>query len=783
MLGETDRIILPFHWNGLIIFLSFMVGLLGSYTTTYTLYKLERSTERKQRIIWLIISCVAFGGCSIFSLHLCGMMALDLGVSISYDPLITFISFVLAVVGDILAFATKYRNLFQVVNAPDVESAEDIPLLESTRGEGHEENAPIIKSLKPDRYMILGGFFLALSILMMHYTNMYGMKMDYVEMSLSVSWVILSFIPAWVFSALSLNMLPRVLNFKKQLLFAFTATLSVFLLHYIGMYAATFITDPEHYPPPEKPAQSPALPLLVVTIVVVCCFVALTVAAQSISQERDDLIGAIRDKRYIDALKAEKDALERESREKTEFIAIASHELRTPLHGISGFCELLAQSDLDEEQQENLKMARQSIKILESVVDNVLNFTRLVNRSILPEEHWNSIPDVIYQVLMNLSVTIVNPISVIFHNENEHKTYENCDMNLITQVVQNLVSNAYKFTISGSVVVRFKIENGMCLITVQDTGIGISEEQLRTIFQPFTQVDKSLSRNHTGTGMGLAICHHIVTLLKGEITVESVLGQGSTFTVKLPMECQIDGPLYDVKIPASFETLPDDIGNKAVTEFFVKIGMLDDHFASNAQWHVRWVTNHEGYSLTVETKDRNYQAKFKRPINLYHIYEGLRQLVDHGIFSFRGNVVKDVEVSASTAASASKPYPEENGKKIVLVAEDNHVNQVLIKKQLTKIGYKADFANNGQEAVEMMREKEHMYICILMDIQMPIMDGFEASRAIRKFSNIPIVALTANVSDVSRTESERSGMTGFLSKPVNIDQLKIALSTLETSKS
>ena len=792
--------VLPFRWNLWIFLLSFVVGVVGSYTTTYMLYMLERSTERRHRIMWLLASCLTFGGGCIWALHFTGMMALDIGVPVGYNAGITFGSFLVAMCGAVASFITKFRNIFQVVALPDVETPEEVPLLQSDRGDAHQQSSSMLSMFKPDRYMVAGGFFMATAIFGMHFSGMKGMRIPNVTMDLDTRWMLAAFAPAWVISIFALNGLPRVLSLRKQLLFAVMSTLGVFSLHYIGMYAATF-TQIGDLPPPDGTSFNGSIPFVIVVSVSVCCFAAFTIAAQSISRQRDDLMEAIRAKRLIDALQLEKEVLQREIKEKSDFIAIASHEMRTPLHAIAGFTELLSKTSLTEEQNDHLQLARQSVRSMEFVVDNILNYTRLSNINPVVEEKWCDLSDVIYQVMMDMSIMIESDISVLFVNKNARKTREKCDVYLFIQVIQNLVSNAYKFTPEGCVVVTYELHGSKARIIVQDTGIGIAEEQQQTLFQPFTQADKSLSRRHTGTGLGLAICDHVATVLHGRILVESRLGKGSTFTFEAPIEHEDLGLLYDTYISGSYVIIgPQDIFSTAINDLLDKIGMTA---VIDGSLSLRWSRTQQGSSeIVVRFEKSIYTWNVKRPIKGYAIYDNLRSILQHRPSTDIAtsskpspqqkvtplppvcDEISPTPIIPSTSASTSAPATlktdsKPEGKKIILVAEDNSINQTLIKKQLQKLGYVAELAMNGEEAVnKVKRNGFDPYCCILMDCQMPIMDGFEATRRLREISKtFPILALTANVTDISRMESERAGMTAFLAKPLQISQLEEALRT------
>ncbi|WP_287373067.1 ATP-binding protein [Prosthecochloris sp.] len=385
--------------------------------------------------------------------------------------------------------------------------------------------------------------------------------------------------------------------------------------------------------------------------------------------------------RLIQRLKRARMQAESASKAKSEFLANISHEIRTPLHAVIGMTELLIETKLDKDQRYYTDTLYSSAKMLLMLINDILDFSR-IDAGLIDEE----------KEVFNLRQLFLDIIAIM----KEKASYKglvlegNVDEGIpdtllgyseyIKQVLLNLIQNAIKFTYRGQVTVTAKVvseteEKVVIKMSVQDTGIGIPEEQQEQIFQPFTQIDASSTRKEGGTGLGLAIVRKLVKLMGGELRLKSNEREGSTFSFSL-----------------AFDKVQDE--------------------------------------------------------------------ADHAVFSCK----------ESQAARGLNNVSENTvEKKLVLLVEDNTINQKVARAMLEKMGYSIDIAFNGAEAVEALQRKN--YGLVLMDLQMPVMDGYEATKAIRNSgkvlnSKIPIIAMTANATKEDRQQCLEAGMDDYVPKPV-----------------
>jgi signal transduction histidine kinase/CheY-like chemotaxis protein len=382
-------------------------------------------------------------------------------------------------------------------------------------------------------------------------------------------------------------------------------------------------------------------------------------------------------------LAAAKNRAEDASRAKSEFLANMSHEIRTPINGVIGMLHLLDETDLSAVQREDLHVAKTSAQALLSVVNDVLDFSRVDAGRIQLEHAEFSVRQCVDEVVSILSLSARDK-GLALHAEVERDVPDAVrgDRGRLRQVLLNLVNNGIKFTAEGSVSIYVSAaadSPGAVRVTfrVTDTGIGIKPEQLRIIFEPFRQADGSVNRKYGGTGLGLAISSGLIALMHGRLSVESALGRGSVFSFDLA---------YPLASPAETQGAPAETQATA----------------------------------------------------------GLRGL--H-----------------------------------VLVAEDNRVNQMVAVRILERQGHRAAVAINGVEVLERLRTAE--YDLILMDMQMPEMDGLQATREIRQAEegsdrHVPIIAVTANALAGDRERCIESGMDGYVSKPINPQALAMEIETV-----
>ena len=587
----------------------------------------------------------------------------------------------------------------------------------------------------------------------------------------------------------------RVLDFRKQLLFSFFSSSSVFFLHYLAMVGATFSLNREELPPVRESSVNWTIVFALCVFTVVMCFSAIAVVAQTISRQRDALLDAVRAKRYISALESERESLRNLNERKTEFMAIVSHELRTPLHGLSGFVRLIEESPLNDDQIENLRLAKQSVSAMELVVDNVLNLTTLENRGVAPKPQWQNLSRAIFTVMETLLGSTTPDILILYADEVPLDQEELVDINLYTQVARNLVSNAYKFTETGYVLVTYWYKTGRAFLEVRDTGVGIAPAAMQGLFQPFNQPDKTLSRRHDGTGIGLAICKGVATSMNGNIRVQSTPGQGSVFTFDVPAEVRSGSPSQVSPAPFAVAEIKSDfpIVIKAIENAFFRLSddLLRDPLgpelgrrAPSREQVDTSMTGEELRDTIVYTTKSGVIAANQAGV-VYHRQEGaidLRGFARDTWYArrrFPGSVAATPPPLQMVDGKEHKDAPTSaTSKGKILVVEDNKINSRLIVKTLKRMNWDCEVAENGMVALDLLASKK--YSGILMDCQMPVMDGFQTTREIRKTDKtIPIIALTANVTDGSKEAALAAGMNGFLEKPLDYDKLLAVLNSWE----
>ncbi len=520
-----------------------------------------------------------------------------------------------------------------------------------------------------------------------------------------------------------------------------------------------------------------------------------------VSERRDTQAALLHAKRLAE------DALEVRSR----FLANMSHEIRTPMNGVVAMTGLLLESELTEEQREFAGTIRTSGESLLTIINDLLDFSKIDAGELELERQAFSIEACVADAT-ELLATLANDKGLELAYTIDSCVPEECvgDVSRLRQILLNLLSNAIKFTEKGEVVVRVSCadpaaNNGKRSIhfLVEDTGIGIPENRLAAMFDPFTQADSSTTRMYGGTGLGLAICKQLVELMGGAISVESEEGRGSKFRFNIAVENTVENNQQPYSLSDATVLLVDDnqtnldILEKTLARDGVNLILHSEPLAALSavqdqtldaailDFHMPGM---DGVELARRLRETSAHRELPMMLLSSNALAG-----DENLFAvrmnkpvrpslLRSNLAALIRGTISLPKTSSLPLRDDSGEAFdalrVLVAEDNPVNQLVIKKVLQKLSITPDLVGNGQEALTLCQEKA--YDLVLMDVQMPVMDGLEATKAIHRHVDAApyIIALTANAMDGDRELCLAAGMDEYMSKPINMDELRTKIARL-----
>ena len=475
-------------------------------------------------------------------------------------------------------------------------------------------------------------------------------------------------------------------------------------------------------------------------------------------------------------------AAEQASQSKSMFLATVSHELRTPLYGIIGNLDLLQTKELPNGVDRLVTAMNNSSSLLLKIISDILDFSKIESEQLKIEPREFSPREVMNHITANyLPLVVRKQLGLYCFIDPNVPVALNGDPMRLQQVISNLLSNAIKFTDTGCIVLHVQCNEDYLSIRVRDTGVGIPAKEVVRLFDPFFQVGTGVQRNFQGTGLGLAICEKLISMMDGDISVDSEPGMGSQFMLRIPLygaqyplKKGIEGLVgkrcwLAVRNASLYQFIESSLARNGMTvqcyegqqpdadDLLIAADVLEQAWQGRAA--VNFCRRHSGIPLERGPGEwvHSVASPHELPALLAHIYS--------------------LELS-SEELSTALPVPDKvgatNDDMMILVVDDHPINRRLLADQLGSLGYQCKTANDGVDALNVL-SKNHIDI-VLSDVNMPNMDGYRLTQRIRQLGlTLPVVGVTANALAEEKQRCLESGMDSCLSKPVTLDVLKQTL--------